>query len=80
MTLETVDGFTIALVGFIDKDLTQQNGFFVELGRIHRQRSHLRITANQGFYLLGLYYTSPTFAVAIQNLVPWNHLSDGISK
>ncbi|XP_021897560.1 WAT1-related protein At3g18200 [Carica papaya] len=28
------------------------------------------ITANQGFYLLGLYYASPTFASAIQNLVP----------
>ncbi|KAJ8622930.1 hypothetical protein MRB53_031459 [Persea americana] len=28
------------------------------------------ITANQGFYLLGLYYASPTFASAIQNSVP----------
>ncbi|CAM8971581.1 unnamed protein product [Rhodiola kirilowii] len=28
------------------------------------------ITANQGFYLLGLYYTSPTFASAMQNSVP----------
>ncbi|KAL5996302.1 hypothetical protein ACLOJK_026378 [Asimina triloba] len=27
------------------------------------------ITANQGFYLLGLYYASPTFASAIQNSV-----------
>ncbi|KAJ6373876.1 hypothetical protein OIU78_029550 [Salix suchowensis] len=30
----------------------------------------LGITANQGFYLLGLYYTSPTFASAMQNSVP----------
>ncbi|KAL2321146.1 hypothetical protein Fmac_030115 [Flemingia macrophylla] len=30
----------------------------------------LGITANQGFYLLGLYYASPTFASALQNLVP----------
>ncbi|CAN1266922.1 WAT1-related protein At3g18200 [Linum perenne] len=29
-----------------------------------------RITANQGFYLLGLYYASPTFASAMQNSVP----------
>ena len=29
-----------------------------------------RITANQGFYLLGLDNTSPTFASAIQNSVP----------
>jgi drug/metabolite transporter (DMT)-like permease len=29
-----------------------------------------RITANQGFYLLGLENTSPTFASAIQNSVP----------
>ncbi|RWR93926.1 WAT1-related protein [Cinnamomum micranthum f. kanehirae] len=29
-----------------------------------------KITANQGFYLLGLYYASPTFASAIQNSVP----------
>ncbi|XP_027359450.1 WAT1-related protein At3g18200 [Abrus precatorius] len=28
------------------------------------------ITANQGFYLLGLYYASPTFASALQNSVP----------
>eukprot|EP01018_Ginkgo_biloba_P014090 Gb_29218 [translate_table: standard] len=28
------------------------------------------ITANQGFYLLGLYHTTPTFASAIQNSVP----------
>ncbi|KAF5734014.1 hypothetical protein HS088_TW16G00455 [Tripterygium wilfordii] len=28
------------------------------------------ITANQGFYLLGLYYSSPTFASAMQNSVP----------
>ncbi|KAL2478921.1 nodulin MtN21 /EamA-like transporter family protein [Forsythia ovata] len=28
------------------------------------------ITANQGFYILGLYYASPTFASAMQNLVP----------
>ncbi|CAN1266916.1 WAT1-related protein At3g18200 [Linum perenne] len=28
------------------------------------------ITANQGFYLLGLYYASPTFASAMQNSVP----------
>ncbi|KAL2461678.1 nodulin MtN21/EamA-like transporter family protein [Abeliophyllum distichum] len=28
------------------------------------------ITANQGFYLLGLYYASSTFASAMQNLVP----------
>ncbi|KAJ4781708.1 WAT1-related protein [Rhynchospora pubera] len=28
------------------------------------------ITANQGFYLLGLYYLSPTYASAIQNTVP----------
>ncbi|KAG9140282.1 hypothetical protein Leryth_024433 [Lithospermum erythrorhizon] len=28
------------------------------------------ITANQGFYLLGLDNTSPTFASAIQNCVP----------
>ncbi|OVA14523.1 Drug/metabolite transporter [Macleaya cordata] len=28
------------------------------------------ITANQGFYLLGLYYLSPTFASAMQNSVP----------
>ncbi|KAI3849106.1 hypothetical protein MKW98_029031 [Papaver atlanticum] len=28
------------------------------------------ITANQGFYLLGLDHTSPTFASAIQNSVP----------
>ncbi|CAI0400625.1 unnamed protein product [Linum tenue] len=30
----------------------------------------VRITANQGFYLLGLYYASPTFASAMQNSVP----------
>ncbi|WVZ14432.1 hypothetical protein V8G54_011998 [Vigna mungo] len=30
----------------------------------------LGITANQGFYLLGLYYASPTFASALQNSVP----------
>ncbi|KAL5544896.1 hypothetical protein UlMin_008680 [Ulmus minor] len=30
----------------------------------------LGFTANQGFYLLGLYYTSPTFASAMQNSVP----------
>ncbi|RDX92586.1 WAT1-related protein [Mucuna pruriens] len=29
-----------------------------------------KITANQGFYLLGLYYASPTFASALQNSVP----------
>ena len=29
-----------------------------------------RITANQGFYLLGLYHLSPTYASAIQNMVP----------
>ncbi|KAF6158357.1 hypothetical protein GIB67_022437 [Kingdonia uniflora] len=29
-----------------------------------------KITANQGFYLLGLYYASPTFASAMQNSVP----------
>ncbi|KAI3910472.1 hypothetical protein MKX01_034866 [Papaver californicum] len=28
------------------------------------------ITANQGFYILGLYYASPTFASAMQNSVP----------
>jgi drug/metabolite transporter (DMT)-like permease len=28
------------------------------------------ITANQGFYLLGLYHLSPTYASAIQNMVP----------
>nr|CAB3476540.1 unnamed protein product [Digitaria exilis] len=28
------------------------------------------ITANQGFYLLGLYHLSPTYASAIQNTVP----------
>ncbi|XP_057752451.1 WAT1-related protein At3g18200-like [Arachis stenosperma] len=30
----------------------------------------LSITANQGFYLLGLYYASPTLASAMQNSVP----------
>ncbi|EXC25201.1 Auxin-induced protein 5NG4 [Morus notabilis] len=30
----------------------------------------LGYTANQGFYLLGLYYASPTFASAMQNSVP----------
>lgn len=30
----------------------------------------LGITANQGFYLMGLYYASPTFASAMQNSVP----------
>ncbi|KAK3225240.1 hypothetical protein Dsin_005102 [Dipteronia sinensis] len=30
----------------------------------------LGITASQGFYLLGLYYASPTFASAMQNSVP----------
>ncbi|XP_057443479.1 WAT1-related protein At3g18200 [Lotus japonicus] len=30
----------------------------------------LGITATQGFYLLGLYYASPTFASAMQNSVP----------
>ncbi|KAJ6867838.1 WAT1-related protein [Populus alba x Populus x berolinensis] len=30
----------------------------------------LGITANQGFYLLGLYYASPAFASAMQNSVP----------
>ncbi|KAF0899025.1 hypothetical protein E2562_012714 [Oryza meyeriana var. granulata] len=30
----------------------------------------LGITANQGFYLLGLYHLSPTYASAIQNTVP----------
>ncbi|GAU41097.1 hypothetical protein TSUD_139660 [Trifolium subterraneum] len=29
-----------------------------------------KITANQGFYLLGLYYASPTFASAMQTSVP----------
>ncbi|KAL0397324.1 UNVERIFIED_CONTAM: WAT1-related protein [Sesamum calycinum] len=29
-----------------------------------------KITANQGFYILGLYYASPTFASAMQNSVP----------
>ncbi|KAJ0777259.1 putative EamA domain-containing protein [Helianthus annuus] len=29
-----------------------------------------RITANQGFYILGLYYATPTFASAMQNSVP----------
>ncbi|CAL5338785.1 unnamed protein product [Camellia sinensis] len=29
-----------------------------------------RITANQGFYILGLYYANPTFASAMQNSVP----------
>ncbi|XP_010279402.1 PREDICTED: WAT1-related protein At3g18200-like isoform X3 [Nelumbo nucifera] len=28
------------------------------------------VTANQGFYLLGLYYASPTFTSAMQNSVP----------
>ncbi|CAN8270253.1 unnamed protein product [Cochlearia groenlandica] len=28
------------------------------------------ITANQGFYLLGLYYATSTFAYAMQNSVP----------
>ncbi|KAJ8430613.1 hypothetical protein Cgig2_021575 [Carnegiea gigantea] len=28
------------------------------------------VTANQGFYILGLYYASPTFASAMQNSVP----------
>ncbi|XP_020097532.1 auxin-induced protein 5NG4-like isoform X2 [Ananas comosus] len=28
------------------------------------------ITANQGFYLLGLFYLSPTYASAIQNTIP----------
>ncbi|KAF5934218.1 hypothetical protein HYC85_030389 [Camellia sinensis] len=28
------------------------------------------ITANQGFYILGLYYANPTFASAMQNSVP----------
>ncbi|KAL8188588.1 hypothetical protein R6Q57_029876 [Mikania cordata] len=28
------------------------------------------ITANQGFYILGLYYATPTFASAMQNSVP----------
>ncbi|KAJ3694361.1 hypothetical protein LUZ60_009841 [Juncus effusus] len=28
------------------------------------------ITANQGFYILGLYYLSPTYASAIQNAIP----------
>lgn len=32
--------------------------------------SKFRITANQAFYLLGLYYASPTFASAMQNSVP----------
>lgn len=30
-TLETVDDFTISLVGFINKDLTLQNGFSSEV-------------------------------------------------
>ncbi|MBA0564208.1 hypothetical protein Golob_009163, partial [Gossypium lobatum] len=30
----------------------------------------LGITANQGFYILGLYYASPTLASAMQNSVP----------
>ncbi|GER35513.1 nodulin MtN21 /EamA-like transporter family protein [Striga asiatica] len=45
------------------------------------------ITANQGFYLLGLDHTSPTFASAIQNSVPAITIEkvrldrkDGISK
>ncbi|MBA0690036.1 hypothetical protein Goari_007734, partial [Gossypium aridum] len=29
-----------------------------------------KITANQGFYILGLYYASPTLASAMQNSVP----------
>ncbi|THG07914.1 hypothetical protein TEA_021086 [Camellia sinensis var. sinensis] len=29
-----------------------------------------KITANQGFYILGLYYANPTFASAMQNSVP----------
>jgi len=34
------------------------------------ERLLFRITANQGFYLLGLYHLSPTYASAIQNTVP----------
>ncbi|CAO2818124.1 unnamed protein product [Amaranthus hypochondriacus] len=30
----------------------------------------LGVTANQGFYILGLYYASPTFASGMQNSVP----------
>ncbi|CAL5337192.1 unnamed protein product [Camellia sinensis] len=45
-------------------------GFLNGLYTVHFLTIERIITANQGFYILGLYYANPTFASAMQNSVP----------